>query len=106
MAHVMDRFHERFGKELPSRQILILWKNKPFRLESILEPTPTPPPALLVHQPKRKRAKINDSISRSPCKSTRKHAAELGNKKSTMQLHIKMDLGLKACDTEVAKADE
>lgn len=50
--------------------------------------------SLVVHQPEWKRAAVSASVMHSFWKSSGKHVAELGNKRSTMQLRMKMDLGL------------
>lgn len=88
MTHVMDRFHNRFGKEPPSCQILITCEMNAFRLEIVSDASPL----WSSINPKETLTEVSVLVMLLPCQLTRKQAAGLENKKSTMQLHKNNDL--------------
>uniref|UniRef100_H3A326 Tc1-like transposase DDE domain-containing protein n=1 Tax=Latimeria chalumnae TaxID=7897 RepID=H3A326_LATCH len=91
IATIARKFVERFQKPAPTKVTMLSWEKKLFATGSIKDlprsgRTPT------WHETC---AAVEESINRSPLKSTQKRSAELGIPRSTMQEHMKKDTGVR-----------
>ena len=90
MRQVQDDFQQRFRKEPPPKQTLLRWERKLFQTGSVKDKPRTGRP-----QSRRTQCEeIDNAISKTPKKSTRKQSAELGVPRTTSRRHVKVDLKL------------
>ncbi|KAG2470010.1 RBL2 protein, partial [Polypterus senegalus] len=93
VKNVMDDFVVRFGKASLTKSMLLQWEEKAFATGRVQDVLRSGRPSTR-HETC---ADVAESVQRSPMKSTRKRAAELGIVESTMRKHIKQDLQMKCC---------
>lgn len=91
MDKIMDDFVVRFGKPSPNRKTLLTWSKKAFVTGSVLDAPRCGRPSTRVESC----AAVEESIQRSPMKSTRKRSAELDIPRSTMMDYVRKDLKMK-----------
>ena len=87
MRQVRDDFHQRFRKEPPSKQTLLRWESKLFHTLSVKDKPRTVRPQSRGTQCQ----EVENAISKSPKKSTRKLSAELEVQRTTLRRHMKVD---------------
>ena len=92
-SEIMDMFTESFQKAAPHKATLLDWEKRAFELGLVLD---RPRSGRRVSRDETC-AEAASSVDRSPQKSIRKRAAELGVPRSTLHDHMRRDLLLKPC---------
>ena len=90
LEQVRTDFDLRFGRNAPPKRTLLRWEQKLFATGSIKDKQRSGRPSTRGEQCR----DVAESVERSPMKSTRKRAAELGIPRSTLRKHMKRDLKL------------
>ncbi|BFZ09546.1 hypothetical protein BsWGS_12585 [Bradybaena similaris] len=86
MTDVSAKFQERFKKSAPKKDILLAWEKKTLASGSVLDAPRSKRPAFRMEHVEI----IQQSVSNSPKKSTRKRSAELQIPRSTLQKYSKL----------------
>ncbi|BFZ05338.1 hypothetical protein BsWGS_08377 [Bradybaena similaris] len=92
MTDLSAKFQERFKKPAPQKEILLAWEKKTIASGSVLDAPRSGRPASRMYHVEI----IQQSLSNSPKKSTRKRSAELQILRSTLQKVLKTDIGMSA----------